>query len=158
MYSPHHCPSTIKWIFCIATAYHTPTSSFLDGPILRIGTATIWLATCVPIGVHWPLILILFSPLKLNTTLDYDKHKDPPKFPMSHLTTTDSLTKLYLDFSSGDTINLKIREIGHRSIPSGYLSNSHVLLPFLVPLHFLPLRIHLLEEATPPFQPCINLS
>ena len=49
---PHHFPSMILWIYCIVTVYHTSTSSLLAGAILRIGTATIRLTTCVPREVH----------------------------------------------------------------------------------------------------------
>ena len=38
--------------FFIMTEYHTPTSSLLDGAILRIGTAKIRITTCVPRKVH----------------------------------------------------------------------------------------------------------
>ena len=54
---------------------------------------------------------------------------DPQKyfldFPMSHLTATASPTKLCLEFSSGDTVDLEMKDIGRRRIPSRDLSNSH---------------------------------
>ena len=44
--------STIMWLSCIVTECHTPTSSLMFGAILRIGTATIRLANCVPREVY----------------------------------------------------------------------------------------------------------
>ena len=61
IYYPHNCPSTILWLFLIATAYRNITSYLLEGAILKIGTATIRIATCVQCGVHWPLSWIIFQ-------------------------------------------------------------------------------------------------
>ena len=61
MHYPHHCLSTIMWLCCIATSYRTITSSFLDGVILQISTATIRIAACVPCGVHYPLVQRFFA-------------------------------------------------------------------------------------------------
>ena len=38
IHSPRRFTSTIMWLCCIATAYHTPASSLMAGAILRIGT------------------------------------------------------------------------------------------------------------------------
>ena len=40
------------------------------------------------------------------------------KFSIDHLTEYASTTKLCLDFSSGDTVDLDMKEIGRRRIPS----------------------------------------
>ena len=47
--------------FCINTSCHTTAPSFLAGAILWIGTAIIWLATCVPRQVHLPTTQRFFS-------------------------------------------------------------------------------------------------
>ena len=47
------------------------------------------------------------------------------KFPMAHLTAAASTTKLHLDFSSIDTVDLDMKEIGSGRIPSREFSNSH---------------------------------
>ena len=52
---------TIIQLCCITTGYHTPTSYFLAGAILRTGTTTSRLVTCVPSEVHWLLFKIFFS-------------------------------------------------------------------------------------------------
>ena len=49
---PNHLPPTILWLCFVTTAYHTPVSSLMDGYILIIGNVTIWISTCVPLGVH----------------------------------------------------------------------------------------------------------
>ena len=58
MHYLHYFTSIIMWICCITKVYLTPTSSLLADAILRIGTATIRLATCMQHEVHWPLIRI----------------------------------------------------------------------------------------------------
>ena len=47
MHYPHHFPSMIMWLCCIAKEYHAPTSYLLTDAILLIATTTIQLATCV---------------------------------------------------------------------------------------------------------------
>ena len=49
---PHHCTSIIMCMCCIATAYHTITSSLLAISILWIGTTNFWLSTRLPRDVH----------------------------------------------------------------------------------------------------------
>ena len=61
MHYPHHFPSTFLVLCCIAIEYHTPTSSFLGGDILLIGTAKFSIITGVLRGVHWPLIQRFFA-------------------------------------------------------------------------------------------------
>ena len=48
MHSPHCCTSTIMWPCYIVREYHTPTSFFLAGAILKINIATIRFAIFVP--------------------------------------------------------------------------------------------------------------
>ena len=62
--------------------------------------------------------------------MNSDPHNNVLKFPMSHLTVSSSNTKLYIKFSSGNTVDLKMRKIGCRCIPSRDLSNSHFPLSF----------------------------
>ena len=57
---------------------------------------------------------IFFSPLQSESTVSSDPHKYFLKFPMDHLTVADHPTNIYLDFSSGDTIDIEIKEIGYR--------------------------------------------
>ena len=57
---PDQFPSKIMWTCCIMTSYHTPKSSFLANYIFKIVIAIVFLVTCVPCGVHWPLIQIFF--------------------------------------------------------------------------------------------------
>ena len=54
-------PPRFCGFFCITTEYHTTTSSFLAGAILLIGNEKIWITTCVPSEVHWPLVWITFA-------------------------------------------------------------------------------------------------
>ena len=49
---------------------------------------------------------------------------------MAHITAAASPTKLCLDFSSVDTFDLKMKEIGRRWILSRDLTNSHFLTTF----------------------------
>ena len=67
---------------------------------------------------------IFCSPLKSDSTVNYDPHKYFLDFSMAHLTTAASLTKLFLDFSSGDTVDIEMKDIGCRHIPSREFSNS----------------------------------
>ena len=61
MHYPHNLLSMLMWLWCITTTYRTPTTYLLASSKSQIGTATIWLSTCVPHGVHWPLIQINFA-------------------------------------------------------------------------------------------------
>ena len=76
---------------------------------------------------------------------------------MDHLTVASFPEKLWFEFSSGDTVDIDMDEIGRRFIPSRYLSNSHFPLSFLDTLIFLPPLSHLVIEAPPPLLPWINL-
>ena len=59
------------------------------------------------------------------------------KVPFGLPTVTAYPTKLCLELSSGNTIDLEIKEIGGRCIPSRDLSNSHFLLSFSVAYDFI---------------------
>ena len=63
-------------------------------------------------------------------TVNYATHKYFLKFSIDHLTADDSPTKLYLEFSSGDTVDLDMKEICRRRIPSKDFSNSNFLPSF----------------------------
>ena len=52
-------------------------------------------------------------------------NKYPPKFPMAHLTLSASPTKMCLDFSSGNTVDIDMKDIGRRRIISRDFPNSH---------------------------------
>ena len=69
--------------------------------------------------------------------MKYDLQKYFLNFPVTHLTADASPTKLCLEFSSGDTIDLKMNEIGHRRIISRHLKNSHFPLSFYCASDFL---------------------
>ena len=56
---------------------------------------------------------------------------------MAHLTAADYPTKLFLEFSSGDTVDLNRKKIVRRSIPSSYFSNSHFPPSFYCAYDFL---------------------
>ena len=115
---PHHSKSTIMWICFTKTVHRTTISSFLAGVILRIGTATIQLNTCVPPGVHWYLIQIFScSSIQYDSTVNYAPYKYFLNFTIAHLIAAASPTKLCLDFSSGSTVDLDMKEIGRRRIP-----------------------------------------
>ena len=64
-------------------------------------------------------------PLQSDSTISSDPHKYILNFSMDQLTVDASPTNLCLDFSSGKTVDLKIKEIGRRRIPSRDLSNLH---------------------------------
>ena len=44
-------------------------------------------------------------------------------FSMDHLNEAASTIKPCIDFSGGETIDIEMKEMGRRRIPSGYLSN-----------------------------------
>ena len=56
---------------------------------------------------------------------------------MAHLNVSEYPTKLSLDFSSGDTVDLEMKEIGRRPITSRYLFNSQFSLHFFCAYDFL---------------------
>ena len=110
MHSPHHYLYTILWFFCILKLCCTPTPYFLDGDILKIGTATFWLTTCVLRGVHWPMIQIFVSfSLQSDITVNCAPHNYFQGYAMAHLTMASYPTKLCLEYSSGDTIDLEMK-------------------------------------------------
>ena len=65
------------------------------------------------------------SPLQLDSIVNSAPHKYFINFPISHLNAAASTTKLCIDFSSSDTVDIKMKEIIRRQIPSRDLSNSH---------------------------------
>ena len=69
--------------------------------------------------------------------MNSDPHKYFLDFPMAHLTAYFFSTKLFLDFYSDNTVDIEIKEIGRRRIPSRYLSNSHFLPDFSCTSDFL---------------------
>ena len=80
---------------------------------------------------------IFFSPLQSESTVSSDPHKYFLKFPMDHLTETASPTKLCIEFSSDDTVDTKMKEIGNRRIPFRDLPNSHFKMSFYFDSYFL---------------------
>ena len=68
---------------------------------------------------------IFCSTLKSDITVNYATHKDFLKLPMTHLNAADSPTKLCIEFSSGNTVDLETKGICCSCIPSKDLSNSH---------------------------------
>ena len=80
----------------------------MAGAILKIGTATIRIANCVPSGVHSTLILRIFS-VHYNQIVQLIM-PPPPKyflnFPISRLTAAASTKKLCMDFSAGETVDI----------------------------------------------------
>ena len=76
-------------------------------------------------------------PLKLDIKLNSSSHKYFLNFLMAHINAAASPTKLCLDFYSGDTIDIKMKEIGPRCIPSRDLSNSHFSPEFLCAYDFI---------------------
>ena len=58
------------------------------------------------------------SALQLDSTVNYVTHKYFINFTMDQHTATASPKRLYLEFSSGYTVDIEIKEIYHRRIPS----------------------------------------
>ena len=56
--------------------------------------------------------------MQFDITVKYDLHKYFLKFPMSRLTVVYSPTKICPYFYSDDTVDLEMKEIGHRRITS----------------------------------------
>ena len=79
----------------------------------------------------------VFSPFRSDSTVNYTPHKYFLNFMMEHLTVDDSPTKLCLEFSCGDTVDIDIKKVGHRCIPSRYLSNLHFSLSFSCASNFI---------------------
>ena len=75
--------------------------------------------------------------LKYDSKVNYDPHKYLMNFPMAHITVADSTTKIYLHFYIVDTVDVEMKEIGRRRIPSRDLSNSHLTLYFYCTSNFL---------------------
>ena len=69
--------------------------------------------------------------------MNSDTHKYFLKFPMAQLTAAASPKNICLDFYSGNTVDIDMKEIGRRRIPSRYLSNSHFLPDFSCTSDFL---------------------
>ena len=49
--------------------------------------------------------------------MNYDTEKYFLNLPIAHLTVADFTTKICIDFSSGDTVHIEMKEIGRRRIP-----------------------------------------
>ena len=126
MHSPHHCSSKILWICCIMTAYHTPASSLLICAILQIGTAIIRMPAYVPYEVHYPLIQRNFI-VHCNMTIPWILIPTSTiwTFLCPTLLWLPFFTKLCIEFFSEDTVDLDMKGIGNRHIPSRDSSNSH---------------------------------
>ena len=159
MHSPHHFPSMIMWIFCNATEYHTPISYLLAGSMLRIGTATIRLATCVPREVHYPTIQRIFA-FHCNMEVTWIL------IPTSNFLTFLWTTLLYfiliqsyvLTFPVATPFILRRNKLVVGACLPGTFQIHTFHRPFLVPLTFLLLMRHLIEEAPPPLHPWVILS
>ena len=100
---------------------------------------------------------IFYSPLQSDSAVNSEPHKYLLKFPIFHLTTAVYPTKLFLELFSGDTVDLDMKEIGHRLIPYRYFSNSHSPPSFYCAYDFLPMLSHLLAEAPLSFHPWTSL-
>ena len=122
---PHHCPSKILWTCYIVAEYHTPTSFLLSSAILKIDIASIRIAICVPRVLRYLMIIKNCSPLQFYSTVNCYPQKYFLNFPMGNLTSAASPTRLCLEFSSGDAVDIEMKEIGCRQIPSRELSNSN---------------------------------
>ena len=76
---------------------------------------------------------------------------------MSRINSAASPTKLCVEFSSGDTIDIEMK----KSVVGAFLPGDFQIHtsrdPFIVTLNFLPPLSHLLVEAPLPFCPLINL-
>ena len=70
--------------------------------------------------------------------MNFDTHKYFLNFTMSHLAAAVSPTKVCLEFSSGDTVDLEMKEIGCRHITSRDLSNSQFPPAFYYAYNFIP--------------------
>ena len=57
--------------------------------------------------------------------MNFSPHKYFLNFPTNDLTASYSPTKVYLEFSSGDSNDIEMKEIVRRPIPSRDLSNLH---------------------------------
>ena len=57
--------------------------------------------------------------------MNYDPNKYFMNFPMAHLTAFSFPAELCIDFYSGNTVDLDMKDIGRRRITSRELTNSH---------------------------------
>ena len=57
--------------------------------------------------------------------MNSDPHKFSLNFPMAHLNAFVSPKKTCLELSTGDTVDIDMKEIGCRRTPSRDVSNSH---------------------------------
>ena len=76
---------------------------------------------------------------------------------MDHFTASVCPTKICLEFSSGDTVDIEIKKLVVGAFLPGDFQIHTLRHPFLVTMDFLPLMIHLLVEALLPFNPWTNL-
>ena len=156
---PHHCPSVILWLCCNATAYCNPTLSSLSVDILLIGIITIWLVTCVPREVHYPMIQRIFG-LQYNLTVPWIL------IPTRTFSSFLCLTLLYLLLIQSYILNFPVAtpliSRWEKLVVGAFLPGTcqiHTFhCPFLVPLNLLfPMR-RLLAEALIPFHTCNSMS
>ena len=80
---------------------------------------------------------IFFIPLQSVINVNSAPHKYFLTFPIVHLTAATYTKNICLDFSSANTVDLEVKEIGRRCIPSSNLSNSHFLPSFYCASDFL---------------------
>ena len=79
-------------------------------------------------------------------------------FPMFHLTAAPYPTKLCIDFSSGDTVDLDMKKLAVGTlIPETCKIHTFHRL-FLVPMTFLPPLSNMLANAPLPFHPWTSFS
>ena len=84
--------------------------------ILHIHLCTTWVTLASASNNFW-------SQLKTDSTVNSYPHKYFLYFPFPHRTVSASPTKLCIGFSSGNTVDLEMKKIGHRCIPHRDLSN-----------------------------------
>ena len=93
--------------YYILTSYQISTLSFPANAIKWIGIAEIRIAPYVAHEVFY-LRLKYFS-VQLDSMVNFDTNKYFLDLPISHLIAYSSPTKLFIDFPSGGTIDLKMK-------------------------------------------------
>ena len=79
----------------------------------------------------------LCSPLQYNSTMISDPHTYFMRFTMSHLTAASYPTNTCLEFYSGDTVDIEMKDIGSGRINSRDSSNSQFLPYFSCAFEYL---------------------
>ena len=126
---PCNCPYLILCICRIVTACHTPKNILSgQGHIKNWYCNNLARHLCTTLGTLAYDSNNFCISLKYDSKVNYDPHKYLMNFPMAHITVADSTTKIYLHFYIGDTVDVEMKEIGRRRIPSRDLSNSHLTL------------------------------